>query len=970
MPNLSFIIGPPESGKTEQLLQRAAGLYQLNPFNEVLILVPTLRHADQIRARLVDLCGVAFQLRVETIIQFSNSIVDPSETINLEIADELLRRVTHEEVKSGPASYFMPIYQTGGFQRSVSNAVNELLHNNVDDQIFLKATRGTGSTQLQGLASLYHAYRRGLAERNWRHPAELPIIAAKAVDKGIVVAPLVLFDGFESIRNGELQLIEKLATKSDVFVTLDLNIGDRATHAYDSLKHRFPSSPVVFTEKQSSTSVSTFAVEAIDKEAELRGIARQIKQLLADDSTLRPSNCVITFRQISPYLELARQIFNEYDLPLDPAPATKLRFRALGIWLRRLIELPRNEWRIRDLSAVLSNGVVNRERWELKREEIALFFGRARRKNLWSGLESIHFNIQGLRNDAQNNHNKDAMLRAADGIEKALVDLQTLLDDSTTTAATHADTIDHILFGPNGLVGLQERIAPGATVDIEALRNHVRLIGQTHEAFGNSVMSREEFLKILETRLESPSIGLREAGGVLLAPMHSLHGLRFKHVFIGGLVEGEFPAPQSSFTLLDRENRTLLSANGLILPPESRSSEDQLWGSVKSRADESLRLWRHRLNDNGRPVASSYYFSSTQAEPVTAERTTPLTSASKRELAIACTQQWVNGSVFRPDFDLSWRTVKLATLVEQRRASFKNAGEFEGNINPEMIPDHLFTNLVWSASRFESYLTCGFQFYGRYVLNLDNVDEEMADVDAATRGVVFHEILQNTLEPFIQSGAPLNSATLENAITHLHTYGPEIWERAPKQYGFGHASLWNLEMKSAFEQLESLLRREAEASNILAVNNVNGAETKLEGLIPLDPPMRVMGIVDRIDQGKDLTVIVDYKSGHPIERRELEAGKRVQLQLYSYLASNQAGSSRMVARYAWVKPPKKEWDLDSAKPEDALLINKVIDTAANVRENVTNGNFHVSPDVPSCPTYCTMIHVCRVNEYTRWKSWS
>jgi RecB family exonuclease len=177
-------------------------------------------------------------------------------------------------------------------------------------------------------------------------------------------------------------------------------------------------------------------------------------------------------------------------------------------------------------------------------------------------------------------------------------------------------------------------------------------------------------------------------------------------------------------------------------------------------------------------------------------------------------------------------------------------------------------------------------------------------------------------------------------------------------------------MNVSFDQLEALLRREAEASDTLAITKVLGAETELKGSIALEPPMRVTGVVDRIDQGAGLAVVVDYKSGRPIERRELETGKRVQLQLYSYLASIRTGASRMVARYAWVRPPKKEWDLDSARPEDASLIQAVVGTAAAVRANVEHGNFRVAPSVQPCPSYCAMIRVCRVNEYTRWKSWS
>ena len=85
--------------------------------------------------------------------------------------------------------------------------------------------------------------------------------------------------------------------------------------------------------------------------------------------------------------------------------------------------------------------------------------------------------------------------------------------------------------------------------------------------------------------MQRPAVLLREAGGVLFAPMHTLHGLRFAHVFIGGLAEGEFPAPRRAARLLDREGREHLREAGLELPPEPRSTEDELWHSASTRAD-------------------------------------------------------------------------------------------------------------------------------------------------------------------------------------------------------------------------------------------------------------------------------------------------------------------------------------------------------------------------------------------------
>ena len=113
-------------------------------------------------------------------------------------------------------------------------------------------------------------------------------------------------------------------------------------------------------------------------------------------------------------------------------------------------------------------------------------------------------------------------------------------------------------------------------------------------------------------------------------------------------------------------------------------------------------------------------------------------------------------------------------------------------------------------------------------------------------------------------------------------------------------------------------------------------------------------------------VIVDYKSGKAISRSDLEKGERVQLQLYGYAGRGETRAGRVIARYAWLDPQARKWDIDSSRAEDAWLLDHVAEVAREVREAVASGDFRVNPQVP-CPTWCSFRHVCRVNGYSRWK---
>ena len=529
----------------------------------------------------------------------------------------------------------------------------------------------------------------------------------------------IMLDGFHLFRKTETDLIEALAGKADVAVALDPGAGARARHDYERLCRRFPDAEVLELECDGASSTNVVSGDAADREAQLRAIARQIKQRLTDEPSLRPSDFAVAFRQVTPHLGMARQVFSEYDLPLDPAAGDPLSARPLGAWLRRLMHLARDGWHLRDLVAVLSSGFVALRRWGLSRGDVAAFARRARGNNLWAGLHALGRVLDGLRSEAgdpeKGDEARERLRRVELGMSAALEDLLSLLERSPGTMAEHARHFDESLFGSQSLVDPRSRAQPGVEVELDALRGQLQDLIHTHEVLGGGNETFEAFMARLEARFDAATVLLREPGGVLLAPMHTLHGLRFDFVATGGLVEGEFPAPRSYHSLLDRDAIDLLNRCGLGVPPLARLSEDELWASVSSRADRVMSLWKTRLNERGRSVAASYYYGSLQpAASIDPGMSPPEEAGSARELAIACTWQWPFGGRLRPRGESAWPIVRSAVAVEQRRRSFSNAGRHEGRLNDGLVSRLTDADATWSASRIESYQTCAFQFFGHY----------------------------------------------------------------------------------------------------------------------------------------------------------------------------------------------------------------------------------------------------------------
>ena len=979
-PNPTLVIGGPGSGKTDAVLARLAALYRADPFTDAVALVPTVRHGDQFRRRLVAQCGVALGLRVETISRFSHGLASEARVPSHALVEELLVRTIRQQVEAGSAAYFKSILGTKGLARLVRKAVGDLLAEGVKAQDMLESAPRSGSESLVALSAIYGTYSTELEQRNWVHPIQIGVAATGAVRAGVSLPSTIVLDGFHLFRGTELGLLEALVERADVAITLDPRAGSRSQYDYERLLSMFPRAEVVELHSDGGpASPSIVAGEAADREAQLRAIARQIKQRLTDEPSLRPSDFAVAFRQASPYLSLARQVFTEYDLPLDPAAGERLNSRPLGVWLRRLLHLAQDGWRLRDLVAVLSSGFIDIGRWGLSKGDVDRLVRHARENHLWSGTEALLRAVEGIQAESERDETTeercDALRWTSSGMADLLEELRALLDQPSGSTAEHARRMEGSLFGAKALINPASRQNLGVGVEMDALRGCLQDLVSTHEALGGDAEGFSSFLARVESKLEAPAVLLREAGGVLLAPMHTLHGLRFDFVAVGGLIAGEFPAPRASAGLLNGTAISALNQAGLNLPPEARLTEDELWASVSTRADRTLGLWKTRLDERGRPAAASYYFSSPNFPSIIEEQVSeprlldPERAGSRRELAIACSQQWVHQGRHRPKGEQAWPVVRLAARIESLRRSFSHASQYEGKLSGGLAPWLTSEDARWSASRIESYRTCSFQFFGQYAMGLRELDQELEGADAATRGNVIHDVLQDALGPLIETGQPLNSNTLHEALVRLHTNGRVIWNEAPHKWSFGRSALWRLDAENTLRQVEMLLHREARRSEELGVTHIMGAEKEIAASLPLDPPLRVAARIDRIDAGENFVVIVDYKSGRGVPEADVLEGRRVQLQLYGHLGRHEAQAERVVARYAWVRPDIRQWELDSSDSKDAEALDSILSVAKTVRDAVASGDFQVNPQVPTCPSYCSMRHVCRVNQFSRWKTW-
>ena len=173
------------------------------------MVVPTVRHGDQFRRRLLALCGVALDLQVETPRGVSRRFHTGTATASIGAARELLGSIAHRQIASGAAAHFAPLGAAAALPLLWA-AVEELLAEDVSAGFLTAAAAATGDRQLAAIAAIYGAWCRALQEHGWLAPAALPAAAAAARDAPGLPS-LVIVDGFRFFRGGELNLLAALA---------------------------------------------------------------------------------------------------------------------------------------------------------------------------------------------------------------------------------------------------------------------------------------------------------------------------------------------------------------------------------------------------------------------------------------------------------------------------------------------------------------------------------------------------------------------------------------------------------------------------------------------------------------------------------------------------------------------------------------------------------------------------------------
>jgi len=444
------------------------------------------------------------------------------------------------------------------------------------------------------------------------------------------------------------------------------------------------------------------------------------------------------------------------------------------------------------------------------------------------------------------------------------------------------------------------------------------------------------FIDEVERSLRSQvlAIGAADRDGLRVLEATDVRGLRFRAVFIAGMIEGGFPLRAARDWLYPHEERERLKKYGVVLEDISSDTllkEEHYFYQAACRATERLYLTRPLAGTDGNETVASYYIEELkraiaparlkteqirgdidtqdleQASTATELSTFLVRKAEHRQASGMKTSgtteidDLLSGAKSRGY--ISESAIRRVEIERERNASW--FGPFDGEISNvdlrAMLARHFGAEHVFSASGLSMYGNCSFRFFASRVLRLEPRTEAALDLQAIDAGKLLHDILRRFFERHRNQYLPsLGRETLRADLArvadqvfdeHERLVPPlnrRIWEidREIRKLILDQVLLYELRLQERTNErgirpayFELAFGRASQASD--PKSSTDYLKLKRESANATEIAL-VQGQIDRVDvnEQEKVAVAYDYKLSQGAKLEDIEAGRQVQIPIY------------------------------------------------------------------------------------------
>jgi ATP-dependent helicase/DNAse subunit B len=519
----------------------------------------------------------------------------------------------------------------------------------------------------------------------------------------------------------------------------------------------------------------------------------------------------------------------------------------------------------------------------------------------------------------------------------------------------------------------------------ETLRRLLAELAGWHELSGD--LTREDVLTAVE-RAALPRRPGDEAGRIAVVDLLRARTRRFDAVFVLGLEEGSLPRRRPGSPFLDEDARRALDERGARLQrPDSVEQDRYLFYTACTRASRRLYLVREAADDDGSPREASPFWHEvdslfdaddvrrwTRRRPLSA-LTWPLEEApTERERLRALAELASHDAAAA---EALARANGWERRLERARGAFRRPTRLT---NP-LVLEQLGSRTAFAVTELERFADCSSAWFVERFLDPRTID---AEPDAKQRGSVAHNALHRffsrvpaelgveKLEPqHVEAATGLMRRCLDEALAGVRMDLTEMQERELDQ------TLWR--------DLAALVEEECESSSPLVPRRFevsfgsDRAAPELQRGLELGSGLTLSGKIDRIDVDPfgARGVVQDYKSGKSAySARQIESELRLQIPLYMLVLRDLVGLEPLGGLYRPLAGARKPRGLVRGSEAETLtgyvkhdyldeeafwgVVESARETATALAERMRDGDVRHDPLGGECPSWCDLWTVCRV----------
>lgn len=958
---LSLVVGPAHAGKVAFLLDRFVDALDRDPW----LIVPNRVDVDRVERELAGRCGALLAGTVgtfDTLFEFLAGSDPAPRTMGDAERGIVLRHI----VGSSRLDAFGPSSRFAGFTDSLAGALTEIEAALLDPEDL--------APDLARLAEAYAAELERIRVRD-RGMVRRRAVERLTTDLGSWAGAPVLAYGFEDLTGAEWRLIEALAARGDVHVSLPY---EPARAAFASLSRtasdlgalangniiELPAGsgaylPPGLAHLERHLFDDGAAPVALDSSIRfLEGAGRRATLELVADAVLdlvRDGTAPEEIAIVCPSVERVRisieTAFGSLGVPLAIEGRPRLEATAFG---QALLSLLRFSWAggtRRQLYAFLRTPYGG-----LSRPDVDFLEGRLRGRAVLRGDRTVEESTK-LRNGRPLPlldlvASEDEPLRAARAVVLAMLRNAHGLAAPPATSVAKRDL--RAADAANGVIDELERLRESGVV-----------------------IHTDDVLSALD-RATVRGEGAGEPGHVAVLDLTRARTRTFDAVFVVGLEQGSLPRRAPTSPYFDDETRKELDgARGARLQrPDAASRDRYLFYTACTRARRLLALVREAATDDGSPREPSPFWEAvcelfhrddvrrhTTRRPL-ARLTWPIESApTERERLRALAR-------LAADDPREADALAYANGWQRKLGRAKRAFSRPTAIRHPRAVALLASRETFRVTDLERMAGCSSAWFIERYLRPGEIDQA---IDPRMRGSIAHVALQrfyNQLPSALPGAERVTPDNVEAAVELMRRCVDGALDSGLR---IDADDLQRRELGEGLRRdLEQLVRADAAAISTFVPRRLEVSFQAYE----LAPGVAVSGKIDRVDADplSARGIVVDYKSGAAPSATQIHEEARLQIPLYLLVLRDQLGLEPMGGVYMPLGGGRRARGLLRAGEDqvpgfaaadylDGSEFEAEIDharaTAVVLAERIRAGDVAHDPRGGDCPAWCDLWRMCR-----------